>query len=61
MERGSNEYRLAERIVHLEDALKIANENARKHGMLGVGAGSGVSFRRANSFHARVRKILKEL
>lgn len=62
MERGTREYLLAEKIIHLEDALKTANENARKYGRLGVGVQSdGPSFRNANTFHARVRKILKEL
>jgi hypothetical protein len=62
MERGSREYQLAERIIHLEDALHIANENARKEGKLGVGAQtSGVSFHKAATFHARVRRILKNL
>jgi hypothetical protein len=61
MERQSREYKLAERILHLEDALNTANKNAKRNGMLGVIANTCVSFSQASAFHARVRKILKEI
>lgn len=60
--RGTKEYALAMKIVNLEDALNIANKNARKDGKLGVLPNcGGPSFREANKFHARVRQILKEI
>ncbi len=59
--RELREYHLAEMIIHLQDALKTANENAHKHGMLGVlPQTTSPTFRNAAKFHARVRKLLKE-
>ena len=61
MEYTAKEFALAMRVVRLEDALKTANENASKQGMMGVLPDSGgPSFRRARKFYARVRKTIRE-
>lgn len=59
--RETKEYHLGERVLRLEEALKTANNILRKNGMLGVlPQYSPPSFREANAYHARVRKILKD-
>lgn len=60
MNRGSLEYKLAERIVHLEDALDTANCLLNKDGKLGIIPNHGVDFREGRKFHKRVNKILNE-
>ncbi len=58
--RGTTEYKLAERIIHLERALKIANGELKKRHSLGVGTDFQVSFREASKFHKEVREIIKK-
>jgi len=53
-------YKLAEKIVHLQDALDTANSVLKKNGKLGVLPDSSVSFRKGQKFHKRVREILQE-
>ena len=55
----NKEYKLAEKIVFLQEALKTANDTLNKSGMIGVLPSSSVSFREASSHHAKVRKTLK--
>jgi hypothetical protein len=45
MNRYSPEYRLAERIVHLEDALGYANKMLTEHNMFGVLPSSSIEFK----------------
>lgn len=60
--REGKEYRLAEMVIHLQDALDTANANAKKKGMFGVSPQYGLpSFHEASKFHARVRKLIKSL
>jgi hypothetical protein len=60
MKSTRKELNMAMKIIHLEDALKQANENAKKNGQLGVLPQSGrPSFRDANNFYARVRKEIE--
>ncbi|NJO62864.1 MAG: hypothetical protein HC836_32980 [Richelia sp. RM2_1_2] len=56
-----NEYRLAEKIVHLQNALETANNVLNKNGMLGVLPDHSVSFWKGKKFHKEVREILKDL
>ena len=60
MQRDSKEYRLAEKIVHLQDALNQSNSLLNKDGNLGVIPNHSVSFRESQSFHKKVRKVLDE-
>ena len=59
--RNSNEYRLAEKIIHLQDALNKSNSLLNMDGKLGVLPNHSVSFRDSSSFHKRVRKLLNVL
>lgn len=59
MKRDSKEYRLAERVIHLENALKTANQILNENGLLGVLPDFSVSFHEAPKFHSKVRKELK--
>ena len=59
IKRDSNEYRLAEKIVHLEDALKTANQELNKLGKFGVLPNRSVDFKDGSEFHKRVRDIIK--
>lgn len=60
MEYTEKEFALARRVLELEDCLKIANDNAKKNGILGVLASTyNPSFRKARTYYARVRKLLK--
>lgn len=56
--RNTIEYQLAERIVHLEDALSTANKLLNEDGKLGVLPSRSVRFRDGKTFHKRVRKTL---
>ena len=56
--RNTIEYQLAERIVHLEDALKTANKLLNEDGKLGVLPDRSIRFREGQTFHKRVRKTL---
>jgi len=58
-DRTSIEYQLAERIIHLERALKIANKELKKFGSLGVLPNYSISFKESSTFHKDVRKVLK--
>lgn len=61
VERNSKEYKLAERIVFLQSALNTANERFKERGEFGVGPDNSISFRKAASHHAKVRRVLKEV
>lgn len=56
--RNTMEYQLAEKIVHLEDALSTANKLLNEDGKLGVLPSRSVRFREGNTFHKRVRQLL---
>jgi len=56
--RKSKEYRLAEKIVHLEIALELANHMLKNNHKLGVIPNQNVRFKDGNSFHKKVRKII---
>lgn len=59
--QGDVAYRLAEKILRLQQALDQANKNAKKQGMLGVLPQNGPpSFNEAKSYHSKVRNIVKE-
>lgn len=58
--RNSKEYQLAERIVHLEEALTTANSILNKEGKLGVLPNGSVSFHEGKKFHKKVRVVLNE-
>lgn len=61
IKRNSGEYQLAERIVHLQAALDMANQELNKEGKLGVLPSRSTSFRKANAFHKKVRNVLGEI
>lgn len=48
------------RIVHLEDALKLANSILNENGLLGVLPDEYVGFRESSNFYARVRKAVNK-
>lgn len=54
-------YTLAMKIIHLEDALKMANKLLNANGKLGVLPDHSVSFREGRKFHRRVREVLKNV
>jgi len=58
--RNAREYALAIRVVHLENALQIANNLLNKDGKLGVLASRSIRFRDGMKFHKRVRKIINQ-
>lgn len=59
--RNTREYRLAEKILRLEEALEQANTNAKKNGLLGVlPQNTSPTFGGSMAYHARVRKILRD-
>lgn len=59
--RGNVDYALAIQLCRLQEALDRANKNAAKDGKLGVMPQSGgASFRESASFHAKVRKVIKD-
>lgn len=60
MQRDSKEYRLAEKIVHLQEALNLSNSLLNGYGSLGVISNHSVSFRESPTFHKKVRKVLNE-
>jgi hypothetical protein len=60
MERDSTEYKLAEKIVQLEKALRVANRALELSGSYGVHPDISVSFRESQKFHKRVREVIKE-
>ena len=57
-DRNSKEYELAEKIVHLQEALDLANKILKEHGKLGVLPNYGVSFKESAMFHKKVRELL---
>lgn len=63
IDHSSQAAKLAKRVVRLQEALYIANQNANKNGKLGVIAedeNTHVNQYEANTFYAKVRKQLKE-
>jgi uncharacterized coiled-coil DUF342 family protein len=60
-DRWSNEYRLAEKIVHLQEALRLANKSLNEDGKLGVCVSQTVGFRDGAKFHAKVRTVLESI
>lgn len=59
--RDTKSYTLAVRIVHLQEVLDEANCALNKHGLLGVIPDLSISFRKSSAFHAKVRKVLKNI
>jgi hypothetical protein len=59
--RNSVEYRLAERVVFLQDALETANGILNDEGKFGVLPNMSVSFKKSSSHHKKVRDTIKEL
>jgi hypothetical protein len=57
-DKWSSEYRLAERIVHLEEALDLANKLLNDDGNLGVIPSRTVRFRKSANFHKKVREVI---
>lgn len=60
IERTDETYRMAEQIVHLEQALERANAILNNDGKLGVLPNHSVSFRNGRSFHKKVKKVLNK-
>lgn len=58
---SEREYRLAEKIIHLEDALNTANGVLNRHKLLGVLPNDSVSFKESSAFYKRVREMLKKI
>lgn len=58
-DRNTIEYALAEKIVHLQDALELANKILNDKKLLGVLPSRSVSFRESNKHHKKVRYVLK--
>lgn len=56
--RETQTYKIGEKVVHLEDALKQANKILNEHGLLGVLPNHSISFTESNRFHKRVRQVL---
>lgn len=54
----NHERRLATKVVHLEEALELANELLKKHGCMGVLPNESVYFKKAKKFYSKVNKIL---
>lgn len=59
--KGNVEYRLAEQVLRLQEALDQANKNAKKNGMLGVGVqNNGPSFQESKSYHKKIKNIIAQ-
>lgn len=61
IDRNSEEYKLAEKIVFLQGALSTANKILKDSGKLGVLPNQSISFKESSAHHKKVRTILKSI
>jgi hypothetical protein len=60
IDRNSREYKLAEKIVFLTEALKRSNKILNEDEKLGVLPNHSISFKESKKHHKEVRKIIIE-
>lgn len=61
IDRNSQEYKLAEKVVFLTKALKMSNKMLNEDGKLGVLPDHSISFKESKKHHKEVRKILETI